>query len=194
MTYLPNYLRVALVMVQLSLYLRPRAVFGCAALATAAYFNWTTYQRTAEQQQQQQRRRPPPQPPSQAQQQGSLSAVALLCAYLLAAYTGCIPIVALGLALGTATSAAHAFSRRAAREYRHRGKERIDVPLAAALRVWQPVPTGEDPRRVFRELASYCYARVCAGGVAAARAAQYSAAATWQGAAARLRRARWGSV
>jgi len=141
----------------LTFYLRPKALLGAAAVAYTLY---TTLSRAVAQQQQQQqqqqaggaaapaaRRAPPAEDPA-----AQLMAAAMMVGtWILVAYTRCLPIMALSLALAAAAVLAHAATRRGVSEYRCRGRPTLGFSLWQVLGR-QPAPPGSDPRLLFKQL------------------------------------------
>jgi hypothetical protein len=159
--YLPNYLRLAAAVVLLTFYLRPKALLGAAAVVYTMYATMTRavqQQRRRQQQQQQQQQgggggggAAAPAPPADPNDQ-LLAAATMVATWFVVAYTRCLPIMLLGVALAAAAVLLHAASRRGASEYRYRGR----APLGFSL--WQVLgreaaPAGSDPRAVFKQLA-----------------------------------------
>lgn len=190
-TYLPNYLRLALLVIMLTFYLRPIALFGAISLAASMYLNLTRVlqeQQNAalEQAHRNAGRSGGPTFASSAavgsgfsfsqnhqdptQQLGALFLT--LITWFLVAYTRCLPIVILALALAGLTVSMHAALRRAPSEYRYKGKSPIGWTIDQVLGR-RMVPQGEDARLVFRQAVAAMRNVIRAKSVAAARYAKY---------------------
>lgn len=157
--YLPNYLRLSLLIIMLTFYLRPIALLGGISLAASLYFNFSKMleeQQAAAQQAaaaHQNPNTPPPPPrvgPLQDPTQQMTSAALTLLSWFLVAYTRCIPIITLALSLAVLVVSLHASTRRAASEYRYKGR----LPLGYTVQqVIGRSPVGEncDPKMVFKQ-------------------------------------------
>lgn len=164
MAYLPNYLRVAVSILLLVMYLRPAALLGTAGVALSAYLGVRrALRRQAAQQAAAEAAAAGGQatPPRQLTfgdaaaggeedgQQPALGALSTLGAWLLAAYTRCFPMILLAAALSTLTILLHGTTRKAPSEARHRGQRPLGYTLAQVL---GRAPPGADPRLLFRQL------------------------------------------
>lgn len=163
MAYLPNYLRLALLVLMLVLYLRPIALLGTAAVAVTVYINTkSVLQReqaaaraaatarggsgssgTAQRAQQQ---------AAAAADQKPLVGLSTLATWLLVAYTGCLPIILLAVLLSTLLVLVHSCTREARSESKHRGRAPLGYTLQQVLGRQQPPQPSADTRLVFKEL------------------------------------------
>ena len=148
--YATNYLRVVALVVMLTLYLKPIAVFGAAALALSITYN---INRALEQQ----RRAADPQNHQQQRRGGGVDqsplggAILAAATWLIVALTKCIPIILLGLVNATLVVLTHACVRKSPSEMRYRGRTMYSYTFAQVVRR-QAVPPGNDPLLVFKQL------------------------------------------
>ena len=159
--YATNYVRVMFIILMLTLYLRPIAVFGALFLGFTIAFNINTamgQQRAAFERQQMNNangRRgggggadPNPTPPMPSPVGSALA----ITSWLAVAYTKCLPIITLGISLASFVVLAHASLREAPSESRHRGRTPLSYTFLQVLGRRPAVPPGSDPRLVFKQL------------------------------------------
>ncbi len=160
--YLPNYVRLAVAITLLVMYLRPKALLGTIAVVASAYIHLKrALRRQAEQQLVQQQRVAGGRAPAAAaatafeaaeQQQAPVTALTTIGTWLLVAYTRCFPMILLSLLLSSVAVLGHAITRNAPSESRYRGK----LPLGYSWEVVRgrrlPSWPGADPHLVFKQL------------------------------------------
>jgi len=133
----------------LTLYLRPKAVLGAAAIALSTAINLPHALALASDPAARERRR-------QQQQQEDPSAqmwrsLLMIATWLIVAYTRCVPVLMLGMMLAAGCIVCHASARQAPSEVRYRGREPLGYSLGQVLGM-QPVQGGADPRLVLKQL------------------------------------------
>lgn len=163
----------------LTLYLRPIAIFGAAAIAISAAYNINK----AMQQQQQQRTandatNQGTAPPTAPQTQSSIGAGLAIGTWLVVVYTRCMPIIFLGLILGGGVVSTHAGLRQSPSETRYRGRTPLSYTIYQVLGR-QPAPTGSDPRLVFKQLGQECWRAIARRGKGLKRWAVYYVLTAW---------------
>lgn len=147
MVYLPNYLRVALAILLLVMYLRPVALFGTAAVAVNVFVHT---RRTLRRQLRQQQAGLPHRRSESDAQDTPMAILSTLATWLLVAYTRCFSLIALAALLSAFTILLHAAGRKALSESRYRGKTPLGYRLEQVLGL-APVNQGQDPFLVFRQ-------------------------------------------
>lgn len=174
--YITNYLRVMLLILMLTLYLRPIAIFGAAAIAVSAGYNINKAM-----QQQQQQQTPPRDataPPTALQSQSSTGAVLAVLTWLVVVYTRCMPIVFLGLLIGGGVVLTHAALRSSPSESRYRGRTTLSYTILQVLGRRQ-VPPGSDSRLVFKQVGQECWRAVVRRGKGLKRWAVFYMLTAW---------------
>ena len=134
-----------------TLYLRPIAVFGAAAIAVSAAYNINN----AMNQQQPTTDAAPP-PPAAPQSQASLAAGLAAFTWVVVVYTRCMPIIFLGLVIGAIVVLMHAGLRQSPSEMRYRGRLLHSYTFYQVIGR-EPVPAGSDARLVFTQIGRECW-------------------------------------
>ena len=159
--YCPNYIRAAVVILLLTLYLRPVAVLGAISLALSTYLSISAAMRR----QQMLARASASTASQRGQYVGSFgdnldglqpqrwSSVCLsIVSWFLVVYTRCIPIISLGVFFAVVFVGMHAASRESPSETRYRGRQPINYQMTQVLG-YRTAPKDSDPRFLFKEIA-----------------------------------------
>lgn len=162
MSFLPNYLRLAAAVLLATFYLRPNALLGAAALAVSMYrsISRALVHQAAD-------------AAAAAQGSGSgrsssrssrgtaagaaggaaadpneqlVTAALTVVTWLLVAYTRCIPILLLGMAVSLVAVLVHCGLRRAPSEYRYKGRQPLGFTLLQLLGQGESWVGGGRPR------------------------------------------------
>lgn len=154
--YCSNYLRVTVAILITTLYLRPIAVLGAAALLTSGYFsviaavrNQNVLNRDSSGQQHSAKgSNQNPEFSSQSQ----MSAWMMIASWLIIVYTRCIPIIALGLLMSLLFILLHSSLREAPSESRYRGSAPISFSISQVIGL-EERPENSDTKLMFKEIA-----------------------------------------
>ncbi len=150
MYYLPNYVRMALVVLFLMVYLRPKAILGVLAVLYNMYSAFQAQQRRnsrIEDKDQETRGKER----LQRREQPSTAQVYLaVVTWILVTYSGCLPIMLLSLVLSLVFIALHASLRQSQSEGKYRGKSVVCFKFSDVLR--RKRGGTEDPWALFKDM------------------------------------------
>jgi len=158
----------------LTMYLRPLAVVGAAALALSAYFSLRHAFALASETGARTQARSEQEDSTEYIFRGALS----VGTWITVAYTRCVPVLLLGFLLALWAIAIHATLRPAPSETRHRGRTPLGYTVAQCIGR-QPVAGGADARLVFKQLLFVGYQWVAVRGKLAWRWSKYYFLTAW---------------
>lgn len=145
MQYVANYVRIFIMVILLTMYLRPKAILGVAAIVFSAIHHLRRINRM------QRVERAAERAVENGHIGNNINSIMTLVVWVIVVYTKCTPILFLGFILASLTILTHAAVRQSPTEARYRGRVVLSYSFAQMLGR-QSVPEGNDTWLVFKQL------------------------------------------